>query len=248
MASSKLQLTQGIFTMGFLVFFLLLGGVYLLMHKEKPGQVIAFYTNIPSSIPAVQTVTDTLTTPTPTSSADQTQIPSLNPVSDTSSGQVLAPAVPVVISTPTEVQPVFLGEPIDTFQGMLGADYSFVSVVGADPLIFETLTPYSTLVKIDKFSILKSGGIVGTVYVVRKKDPNVRSILDLLKQLATTVKKDDKVSIQETNEFGKGGFYYNHLDKKDYIRIVVSSKDGVVIAFDYQRQLHSEFEKILRIL
>lgn len=130
-------------------------------------------------------------------------------------------------------------------QKKLGVEYLVVKTTFTENKIFETLTPFVSKLKIDRYILQKGGTSIGYLYEVKKIDQSIQNAYIFLKDLGEKILKNPKITISDAPT-GKRSFYYNNVDKPELLRIVVESRSGVVFGLDIPSALQQDFKEFLR--
>lgn len=151
-------------------------------------------------------------------------------------------------SNDTQVDPETSTTSIQAYaQKKLDTSYLVVKRPYDENKVFETLTPFVSKVKVDRYILQKDGKVQGYLYELLKVDGSISSTYSFMKDLAEKVLKNEKNIITDA-PFGKRSFYYNNIDKAEVIRIVIESRSGGVYALEIPSVLSSDFKEFLRQL
>jgi len=134
----------------------------------------------------------------------------------------------------------------ETFQSLIGTGNSLQTAT-YEGSIFETLTPYETLVGVEEYFFTTSQGDV-RFYYVERVDDSIENIYDFLLSLALGPNANDDVLIQETSSFTKPAFYYIHLDKTERVRIVSTVTEDIVLAVDAPIAMQYQLQSLMNTL
>lgn len=114
-----------------------------------------------------------------------------------------------------------------------------------DRSIFDDIFPFANLVSMQSYLIQdQTGQRVGRVTQIRSIDASVEDVYSYMLMLA---KRDTsgRISIEE-KVYGKSKvFFYNHLDKKENLRILVQVNDKEAYAVDVPAYLQGVMDSVL---
>lgn len=255
MSSRSGNLAREVLTIVLFFLCIVSGGIYLSLHKEKPAAIqLAFGGSENSSTVAnynavAQVPVNQDTSLVPPVQENKNSLPvQINSNSIVSVNQnISTTAVTNTNVNTTPAVPAAQNSLQSLAQTKLGANYLVVKTDYKENKLFETLTPYTSAVVVDRYILQKNGDLAGYLYEIKKVDPQIRNINLFLRDLVQRVLVSPKVTVSDA-AFGRRGFYYNNIDKPELLRIVVESKTGANYAVDVPANLKEDFNEFFRSL
>lgn len=116
---------------------------------------------------------------------------------------------------------------------------------GWDRSIFDTILPFASMVQMRSY-VLTSGGqrLDGRVTQITALDPQVSDVYAYILMLARR-DTSGKIQIEEKTYGQNRVFFYNDLDKKENVRILVQVNDNEAYAIDVPAYLQSIMDAVL---
>ncbi|MFN7160483.1 MAG: hypothetical protein ACK4NC_02630 [Candidatus Gracilibacteria bacterium] len=260
MSSRSGSLAREVLTIVLFFLCIISGGIYLSLHKEKPAAIqLAFggeestrNENVALQVPVNENivpavVNQNVVTSIPVQENLNTTKPQANQNAAMVANQNANAVVPTSTNNGTTTNPVSQASLQAYAQTTLGKNYLVVKTEYKENRLYETLTPYATAVKVERYILQKNGNQVGFLYEIKKVDPTIRNVNLFLRDLAQRVLQNPKITVSDA-AFGRRGFYYNNIDKPELLRIVVESKTGANYAVDVVSSLKEDFNEFFRSL